>query len=236
MPAPLSPLTTIDWLVACGSSSARYADSATAYGWGATTESDGAARTVSISGCATGCSGLTATSRCATYVYGSSRSKRPRRLCSTPGSWRCHSEVMSASSDGLHVSSSPPAAAMSTVTVVPLAVSTLSLIEGGRVTVRETRECALAGGALVGRRAAACGMAIARGDCIAYVEFPTCASTFPAIHESTGSLIHTSSAPCVIALGVRDAAREGTKGSTTRSNVPRLAAKGYFPTQESDGG
>jgi hypothetical protein len=124
---------------------------------------------------------------------------------------------------------------MSTVTVVPLAVSTLSLIEGERVTVRETRECALAGGALVGRRAAACGMAIARGDCIAYVEFPTCASTFPAIHESTGSLIHTSSAPCVIALGVRDAAAEAGR-KVGRSNAtlefPRRTPRKVFPQDE----
>jgi hypothetical protein len=76
-------------------------------------------------------------------------------------------------------------------------------------------------------------MAIARGDCIAYVEFPTCASTFPATHESTGSLIHTSSAPCVIALGVRDAAAEGRQEGRKVERDARISeadAANGFPT------
>eukprot|EP00966_Prymnesium_polylepis_P107580 2490551-Prymnesium_polylepis.1 len=48
---------------------ARYAPSARAYGWGSIAVGDGASRSAPISGCGNRFIGLTAISRCATYVY-----------------------------------------------------------------------------------------------------------------------------------------------------------------------
>mmetsp|Transcript_26578 Transcript_26578/g.84251 ORF Transcript_26578/g.84251 Transcript_26578/m.84251 type:complete len:211 (+) Transcript_26578:656-1288(+) len=109
LPAPDSPDTTTDWFCRAvgGSSSARYAASAIAYWCGGVPARLLAAWNPASLGMGSGLSGLTAISRCATYVYGSSRANRPARLASTPGSCRYHRDVMSGSSDGLTVKSSP---------------------------------------------------------------------------------------------------------------------------------
>ena len=76
-----------------GRSSARYAASATMYGCGASADTDGARAISAMSGVGRGFSGLTAISRCATFVYTSSTSKRPRRLWRTPASCRYHRDL-----------------------------------------------------------------------------------------------------------------------------------------------